>query len=330
MAFIKAMTMAYKCRDMSPAQALQSARIAPAMLDEPDARVTASQLEAFTAFAMRELGDEGLGWFSRRLPWGTYGLLCRATLPSVNLLVAVKRWCRHHALLVQDIDFSLTVTGSTAELTITENRPLGQCREFCLVTMFRNMHGFACWLADSRIPLRQAQFPFPEPAHAPAYALMFRAPVRFGAQRARVTFDAAYLQLPVRRNDDDLRQLLQRPLPLVVLQYRHDRLLSQRIRQMLRQQDPAHWHAPALSDALNVSVRSLHRHLADEGTSLQKIKTELRHNMACRELAQTDRQIKQIASHVGFQSEASFARAFKQWTGQSPAQYRRSQTRAHA
>jgi hypothetical protein len=27
-------------------------------------------------------------------------------------------------------------------------------REFCLVTLLRNIHGLACWYVDSRIPLQ--------------------------------------------------------------------------------------------------------------------------------------------------------------------------------
>jgi len=40
-------------------------------------RVTASQFEALCRVAMQQLDDEALGWFSRRLPWGSYGF-CRA------------------------------------------------------------------------------------------------------------------------------------------------------------------------------------------------------------------------------------------------------------
>ena len=28
---------------------------------------------------MQELDDEALGWFNRRLPWGSYGMLARAS-----------------------------------------------------------------------------------------------------------------------------------------------------------------------------------------------------------------------------------------------------------
>jgi AraC-like DNA-binding protein len=33
--------------------------------------------------------------------------------------------------------------------------------------------------------------------------------------------------------------------------------------------------------------------------------------------------LKQIAAEIGFRNEKSFIRAFKQWTGQSPAAWRR-------
>lgn len=322
-AFIRTMTLAYERRGLDPRPALAASQIAPALLQDPTGRVTAAQLESFTEQAMRELEDEALGWFSRPLPWGTYGLLCRSTLSSANLRVALLRWCRHQGLLIQDIRLRLDVHGQTATLTIDEARDLGDCREFCLVTTLRNIHGFACWLADSRIALIEAKFPFAKPVHASAYDVMFRAPIQFLAEKASVSFDAAYLKLAVRRNDDDLRLMLLRPLPLIVLQYRRDRLLSQQIRHLLRTRGLDFLNASTLANELNVSVRTLHRHLADEGTTLQTIKTEVRRDLAIDQLTHTKRLLKQIAADTGFSNEASFIRAFKQWTGQSPGEYRR-------
>jgi AraC-like DNA-binding protein len=75
--------------------------------------------------------------------------------------------------------------------------------------------------------------------------------------------------------------------------------------------------------ALNVSLRTLHRRLLKEGTSLQKVKNGVRRDLAIERLARTSRSIKQIARDVGFHNEKSFMRAFKQWTGESPVEYRR-------
>ncbi|MCK4141946.1 AraC family transcriptional regulator [Ralstonia pseudosolanacearum] len=323
-AFIKSIVMAYERYGKDPRAALRAAQIPPSMLRNPDARVTAPQLETLTGLAMRELDDEALGWFSRRLPWGANGMLCRASLPSQDLRVALLRWCRHNAMLVDDIRLELSVKGGSACLLIHERADLGAQREFCMVSTLRNILGYACWLVDSHIPLTRTTFPYIAPRHAKAYGLMFPGPVNFDAPQASVSFDAQYLRLPVQRDDRDLRQMLLRPLPLIVLQYRRDRLLSQRVRELLRTRSLELSNADALAAELNLSTRSLYRHLAEEGTSLQKLKDDIRRNVAVHQLARTAKSLKQVAAAAGFRNEASFNRAFRQWTGQTPGEYRQS------
>lgn len=323
-AFIRAIIHAYERYRKSPTDALTAAHIPPSLLDAPDGRVTAEQLEIFSGYAMRELDDEALGWFSRKLRWGTNGMLCRASLPSPNLRVALSRWCRHYDLLVNDIRIDLTVENRIASLTIDECRNLREQREFCLVSTIRNILGYACWLVDSRIPLIAARFPYPAPQHLRTYDLMFRCPVSFDEPHASFSFDAEYLKLPVRREDHDLRQMLLRPLPLIVLQYRRDRLLSQRLRDLLRTRSLELSNADALAAELNLSTRSLYRHLAEEGTSLQRLKDDVRRAVAMYQLTRTNKPLKFVAAAAGFRNEASFIRAFRQWTGQSPGEYRQS------
>lgn len=325
MAFIRAMLVAYRKYRADPTEALQQARIPERLVRREGARITASQMETFSGVAMRQLDDEALGWFSRRLPWGSYGMLCRASLSSPNLGIALMRWCRHHGLLTDDVLLSLRVAGQHAEIVIQERRPIDpRMREFCLLTLLRHVHGIACWLIDSRIPLLDASFPHPPPPHHAAYLLMFPGPVRFEAAAARISFDAQYLSLPLRRDDAALRSMLQRALPLIVLQYRRDRLLVQRVRELLARPHTA----ATLAQALNISVRTLHRQLKEEGTSLQALKDQVRRETAMQLLARSNRPVKQIARAVAFRNEKSFTRAFRQWTGESPAEYRRKLSRA--
>src|SRR5690606_24067784 len=124
-----------------------------------------------------------------------------------------------------------TQEGEHAQLSIAEQRDLGSLREFCLVSVLRNALGLASWFIDSRLPVLQARFPFAAPPHAPAYAVLFAGPTRFGAAEAAVQFDARYLQLPLVRDAAAMDQMLQHALPLTVRQYRRDRLLVQRVRQ---------------------------------------------------------------------------------------------------
>ena len=321
-AFVQAIVLAYERRGMCAASVLEQVQILPAALNHPASRITAWQMERISGLAMQELDDEALGWFSRRLPWGSYGMLARASLSAPTLGVALKRWCRHHGLIADDISLSLSVAGDIARVAITEQRDLGDLREFCLVSVLRNILGVACWLIDSRIPLLGTQFGFPAPPHYGVYDVLFAGPTAFNSPPAALWFDARYLTLALRRDERALQQMLQRALPLTVLPYRRDRLLVQRVRQALAAH-PAQTHgADALAGLLNVSPRTLHRQLKEEGASLQALKDEVRHARARELLLRTRRPIKQVAEAAGFQNEKSFMRAFKAWTGQSPAQFR--------
>ncbi|MGB8932042.1 MAG: AraC family transcriptional regulator [Anaeromyxobacteraceae bacterium] len=323
MAFVRAIVGGFERHGVDPGRALRAAQITPALLEDPLGRITARQMEAVCEAAMQQLDDEALGWFSRRLPWGSYGMLCRASITSATLGVALKRWCRHHRILTDDVVLRLTTSGSVVTLSITERRRLGDLREFCLVSLLRYAHGYACWAVDSRIPLVEAVFPFPSPPHADVYPLLFSGPIVFGAAQAAFTFDAQYLALPLQRDERALQLMLQRALPLTVLQYRRDRLLVRRVRQLLRSRPEQLRSAEDLARELHVSVRTLHRQIHDEGSSLQALKDEARRELAVELLDRSDGSIKHVAWAAGFRNEKSFARAFRQWTGSSPTEHRR-------
>jgi hypothetical protein len=272
---------------------------------------------------MQALDDEALGWFSRRLPWGSYGMLVRASLTSPTLGVALARWCRHHGLLTDDIQLALTERNGVATLQLDEVSALGVFRELCVVSVLRNALGVACWLTDSRIPLTATHLRFAPPAHANSYHVLFEGPTHFNAPQNALQFDAGYLALPVRRDEAALQQMLQRALLLTVRPYRRDRLLVEKVRQTLAQYPEHCRNAEDLAAWLNMSARTLHRQLKEENASLQALKDAVRRDLATDLLLRTHRPIKQIAEAAGFQNEKSFIRAFSKWTGSPPSALRK-------
>jgi AraC-like DNA-binding protein len=270
---------------------------------------------------MQELDDEALGWFSRKLPWGAYGLLCRASITSPTLELALRRWTRHHRALLDDILLELSVADGIASLSLRENRDLGVFREFCLVTVLRYALGYACWAIDFRIPLLEARFPFPSPPHADIYPKLFTQDPGFDADCARISFDAAFLARPLQRDEAALQKMLKRALPLTVLPYRRDQRLSARVGQVLRNARAA--SAEDLAEGFAISTRTLHRHLRKEGCSLRDLKQRARLERAKQALLHSDRPIKRVAFATGFRNEKAFARAFRQWTGETPSGFRK-------
>lgn len=322
-AVVHSILAGYEKYGLSPDSALAQAQITPAMLHAPCTPINTRQFQLFMELSMQVMDDEALGSFSRPLWWGSYGLLARATVTASDLRIALTRWCRSHNLLTRDITLRVMESAGIATVSITEHRELGALREFCLVSLLRNLLGYSSWLVDSRIACMDIAFPFGAPAHRDAYRSMFPGPVRFDARHASVSLDATYLNLPVLRDEIATHEMLTNALPLLLDQYRRDRLLVQRLRAILVTNLRDINNAQDMAYALNMSVRSMYRQLKEEGTSLQALKDEVRQEQAMQLLLRSALPLKQIAAALGFSNEKSFSRAFRRWFGMLPFQYRR-------
>lgn len=78
----------------------------------------------------------------------------------------------------------------------------------------------------------------------------------------------------------------------------------------------------ALAKALGMSLRSLQRKLADDGTSYSRLFDEVRHELAQSYLSRSHRSVNEITFLLGFSEQSAFTRAFKRWHGKSPSDYR--------
>lgn len=322
MAFIACIYKVLQDAKIDTAPWLEQVQITPAMVRNTTATVTASQMEVASDWAMRALDDEALGWFERALPWGSYGMLARASMGAPNLGTAMYRWCRHHGLLTRRVALHIEATcNGWVDVHLLDHGVAPAYQEFCHVTLLRNLLGFCSWAVDSRLRLHSAAFAAATPQHADAYTVLFPCDVRFGAAQTSMRLSSSYLDLPLRRSETDLNAMLQRALPLTVRHYRRDRLLVQQVQRLL------HNHSRALTandvaEQLNMSARSLFRQLRDEGATWQQLKTKHAMRLAQHVLLSHDWPLKQVASHCGFDNEKSFIRAFGKAFGQSPRQFR--------
>jgi AraC-like DNA-binding protein len=89
-------------------------------------------------------------------------------------------------------------------------------------------------------------------------------------------------------------------------------------------------HATAEDDiarALGVGPRTLRRQLAEEGTTLREVLDAVRLELATIRLRGTRVSLAAIAFELGFSDQTAFSRAFRRWTGRSPAEFHRALTR---
>ena len=80
--------------------------------------------------------------------------------------------------------------------------------------------------------------------------------------------------------------------------------------------------ADQIARRLAVSLRTLHRRLAEEGTSHGELVDDVRREQAMLHLASNRFSISEISFLLGFAHPNGFHKAFKRWTRMTPAQYR--------
>jgi AraC-like DNA-binding protein len=83
----------------------------------------------------------------------------------------------------------------------------------------------------------------------------------------------------------------------------------------------------AVAAELKMSARSLRRRLQDEGTNYRRTLDELRSALAKQQLRDEGRSVEEVAYALGFSDASAFHKAFRRWTGSSPAEYAKSGAR---
>lgn len=303
--------------------ALEDAGIEPALLEAPGARVTAEQYVALFALLMERLDDEALCFLSRRLKRGSFALMTRATLGAPTFEVALRRVAHTFSLLQDDLTLVLLQDGPLAGFGLRLNDSAAVRQNFLHELMLRVYWRLLAWLHGGRLAARRFDFGFELPPYADGYAKVFPGPLQFGQPCTAVWFDAGALQTPVHRDAQAMNAFLAAAPANVILPRLAEQAVSARVRSVLQQNRPAWADLATAASSLHMSVSTLQRHLATEGTSFQSLKDQLRRDLAIVRLNTSTVPLAALAEELGFADSAAFQRAFKAWTGGAPGSYRR-------
>ncbi|GAA1531672.1 AraC family transcriptional regulator [Streptomyces albidochromogenes] len=323
---VRAVLRGAERRGIDTVPLLQAGNIPPLLLGDDRARVTAAQFAGLFRALYRATRDEFLGLASEPSRPGTFAMMCYAALGCRDLGAAVERGTAFYRLFPGGPDLALERGGGGPGAAFSvrgaperdEDRFLSEC----LLIIW---HRLCSWLIGRRIPLRWAEFHYPPPPHKDEYDTLFGCPVRFGAERTAAGFDAHWLAAPLVRDEAELRVMLGRA-PFELLSRReYGTTVAEQVRHTLAQSLRASPRLPSLGETatrLAVSPATLRRRLQRESTSFQQLKDAVRRDAAIAGLTEGREPIAELAARLGFSEDTSFHRAFRRWTGTTPAAYR--------
>ncbi len=305
-----------------PAPFLQAQGIGSDLLLDPDATVPMSACVGLLADGVQATGDDHLGLHvAEHAELGSFDVHFYAMVSSPTLGDAFERVCRYQRLIHETSQVRLEKSGDQAVLSHRLPGGMAAPRQTAELLL-------ASWLRAGRVATgtkwnpAEIRFAHRAPQDSRALQRFFGAPVRFAAGENALVLPAALLDLPCRRPDPSLLSVLDR--------YAADRLggsgaatFADRARTALAGELQAgNVTAHGLAARLKVSVRTLHRTLAAEGTTYRRLLDQLRLDTAERHLMDDRVSVAEVAFLLGFSELSAFHRAFKRWTGQTPAAFR--------
>jgi AraC-like DNA-binding protein len=284
--------------------------------------VSAKQYGTLWRLIALRLDDELFGQDSRRMKAGTFAMICNSVLTCDSLRQALERVLRFLRLVLDDISGSLKVGNHESGLQLIERAELPHVfGQECLLML---IHGLACWLVGRRIPITRAEFAYPEPPHSVEYRSMYSTVLTFQAPHTTIFFDSKYLTQRIVQNRRSLKDFLRTAPESILVKYENAVSLSARVRRsLLTSLGNKTIEFDSLAAAMNMTPATLRRRLHDEGTSYQAIKDRLRRDLAISYLSDFKRSTTEIGLELGYSERSAFHRAFRNWTGVAPGEFRR-------
>ena len=300
-----------------------AAGLDPLQMDDPNARYPLSATTRLWELAVQASGDPAIGLrVSRFVSPTTFHALGYALVASGSLREVFERIVRYHQVVSDALTLELSGDGERYRFRLLQP-PGNPAPAFEAIDAFAAIYVRTCRnrlgreYAPLAVYLRRAKPVDPTPWHT-----VFRAPVFFGADEDRLEFaahdfdshlDDANPEL-AEHNETVLKRTLAQLQPLT-----WERKVRAAIEAQLPDGEPS---AERIAQALHLSLRSLQRHLADEGCRFDALLNECRENLALLHLRDPHCSLAQISHLLGFADTSSFNRAFKRWTGVTPGQFR--------
>lgn len=308
--------------EIAPRTLLEPCGLSEDALAEPHARVSAQTLAAVLRRARALTGEPGLGFYlglQKRIT--SYGQLGIATLSASTVREALDLVVSLSHSISTGLTLSLRDEGELAALTVTEHVDMGDVQDIVALNFYvgivQNTRDLVGRPFEGSIDLM-----FPEPEYFPRFAHLLPE-VRFEQPISQILFRAEYLDTPLPRPDPAALSLAKRECERTMSELGFEQSLAGRVRQRVIGPDGART-IEQVAASLHTSSRTLKRRLAEQGYSFTGLREQEAKDRALHLLRSSRLPMSDIAMQLGYSTLPNFARAFRRWTGTSPASYRES------
>lgn len=311
-------------RGMSLDEVLADSGLTPEMLDDPRAEATARQEFQVMRNLLSHCGDEpGLGVIAGRdYHIATYGAWGLALISAATLRDTVEIALRYVDLAFAFTQLRFEEADGEARIYVEDREIPPELRRFLVERVVSGIETIGEDLFATGIPVRRVTFRHRAPADLSRHVEVFGVEPKFGAEANALVFDAALLDLPLPQANDFALRAYEELCRDLVERRRSRTGFAGAVRDLLARHPGEIPDQATVAAALFTSPRTLHRRLAESGTSFRALVDEVRETLAEEMLCTAGMTTEQVSGRLGYAEPACFVRAFKRWKGVTPQAYR--------
>jgi AraC-like DNA-binding protein len=234
---------------------------------------------------------------------------------------AIDLMIRYAPLLSTALSISLRIEGGHAVLRLDENADLGSVRDVILINLVLGLETMACSLTGRR-GHAVTEIAIPEPPYNERFAHLVPR-WRFGQPANIVVMDAEVLDWPILFADPVAVDLMRAFCERSLAELGFDAALVEAVRRAMARETGGFRSLGEVARRMHLSERTLARRLAERGASFSALVEREREQQALVLLRTSSLSIEAIARRLDYSGASTFVRAFRSWTGRTPAAYRR-------
>jgi AraC-like DNA-binding protein len=307
-----------------PARALLAGTgIVPDTLSDNRVRISIRQKIALFANALRLSPDPAIGLLAgRRQHISNLGVLGYALVSNATLGQAVDFGVKHVRLAGPVLEKSFRVEGDTAIFEGHDPIDLGELLPVACEFWFGSMQTLLSHVLGQPFQAQRLLLPYAAPPYAHRYEQIFAYPVEFSAPVMQWHFDASMLALPLPAANPVMAEVSASFCSRILEEVGGEPALVKQIKAFCLSSTTGIPSLEQMAEQLNLSTRTLQRRLLDSGCRYQDILEGVRRRLAIEFLERTHMPVEEIAERLGYSDASNFRKAFKKWTGRTPAFYR--------
>ena len=293
-------------------------------MQEPGARYPFSAMIRLWTEARAATGDPCIGLIAaQKIRPPALHALGLSWLASPTLLDGLHRIERYVQIVNTLAQFKLTIDGARAKLARVPLQAQLQATDEALDAGLAVIVKMCRAISDPHFAPVAVTLQHADNGHIEQYINFFRCPVRFSADEDALYFDLETLRKPAPAGNRELAYHNDRAAERYLATLNPERVRDKVKEILLTLLPSGEATQGTVASSLNKSVSTLQRQLKAEGVSYRELLDETRRELAQQLLEEDRYALSQIAYLLGFSDQGNFSRAFKRWTGRSPASFRR-------